>query len=115
MIARIRRDTIDVPFQQAWHSFFTGMSAMSRGDLAATQRSLQETLAHLESSEGDGMMKGFARSWLAAVTGIAGKAGDARREFTAIKWWDTDPDACQWDAEKSIAEAWVCAAEGAVS
>jgi DNA-binding CsgD family transcriptional regulator len=114
-IERIRRDIIDVPFQQAWHSFFTGMSAMSRGDLAAAQRSLQETLAHLEN-RGDGqMMKGFARSWLATVTGMAGRAVDARREFAAIQWWGQDSDACEWDSEKAIAQAWVCAAEGAVS
>ena len=68
MIARIGRDTIDVPFQQAWHSLFAGLSAMSRGDLPAAQRSLQEAIAHLENGGGGRMTKTFARSWLAAVT-----------------------------------------------
>jgi DNA-binding NarL/FixJ family response regulator len=115
MIARIRRDIIDVPFQPAWHSFFTGMSAMSRGNLAVAQRSLHETMAHLESGGGGRMMKAFAQSWLATATGMAGRAVDARREFAATEWWDQDPDACEWDAEKSIAQAWVCAAEGVTS
>jgi hypothetical protein len=30
-------------------------------------------------------------------------------------WWDADPDAHEWDSEASIAQAWVCAAEGATS
>ena len=115
LIARIRRDTIDVPFQQAWHSFFTGLSAMSRGDLAAAQRSLQETVAHLESGGGGRMTKSFARSWLAAVTGMAGRAVDARREFAAIEWSAQDAEAGVWDLERFIAEAWTCAAEGATS
>jgi DNA-binding CsgD family transcriptional regulator len=115
MIARIRRDTIDVPFQQAWHSFFSGLSAMSRGDLATSQRSLQEAIAHLESGGGGRMTKSFARSWLAAVTGIAGRAVDARREFSAIPWSAQDAGAGVWDLERFIAEAWTCAAEGATS
>jgi DNA-binding NarL/FixJ family response regulator len=114
MIARIRRDTIDVPFQQAWHSFFTGLSAMSRGDLPAAQRSLQETIAHLESGGGR-MTKAFARSWLAAVAGMAGRADDARREFAAIEFSAHDSEAGAWDLERFIAEAWTCAAEGATS
>jgi hypothetical protein len=65
MIARIRRDTIDVPFQQAWHSLFVGLSAMSRGELPAAQRSLQEAIAHLENGAGGRMTRTFARSWLA--------------------------------------------------
>jgi DNA-binding CsgD family transcriptional regulator len=115
MIARLRSDTIDVPFQQSWRSFFTAMSAISRGDLVAAQRSLQETIAHLESGGLGQMLKAFARSWLATVTGMAGKAVDARCEYTALEWWDRDPDACKWDSAKSIAEAWVCAAEGSTT
>jgi DNA-binding CsgD family transcriptional regulator len=45
MIARIRSDTVDVPFQQSWRSFFTGMSAVGRGDVAAAQRSMLEAIA----------------------------------------------------------------------
>ncbi|HJT92409.1 MAG TPA: helix-turn-helix transcriptional regulator, partial [Mycobacterium sp.] len=115
MIARFRSDTIDVPFQQSWRSFFAAMSAISRGDLAAAQRSLHETIAHLETAGTGQMLKVFARSWLATVTGMAGKAVDARCEFAALEWWDRDPDACKWDSAKSIAEAWVCAAEGATT
>lgn len=115
LIARIRRDTIDVPYQQVWHSFFTGLSAMSRGDLAVAQRSLQETVAHLESGGGGRMTKSFARSWLAAVTGMAGRAVDARREFAAIEWSAQDSETGVWDLERFIAEAWTCAAEGATS
>jgi DNA-binding NarL/FixJ family response regulator len=115
MITRIGRDTIDVPFQQAWHSLFAGLSAMSRGDLAAAQRSLQEALAHLENGGGGPMMKTFARSWLAAVTGMAGRAVDARREFAAIERSPQDAEAGAWDLERFIAEAWTCAAEGATS
>ena len=115
MIVRIRRDTIDVPFQQAWHSLFTGLSAMSRGDLPAAQRSLQETIAHLESGGGGRMTMSFARSWLAAVTGMAGRAVDARREFAAIEWSVRGAEGGVWELERFIAEAWTCAAEGATS
>jgi DNA-binding NarL/FixJ family response regulator len=115
MIARIGRDTIDVPFQQAWHSLFAGLSAMSRGDLAAAQRSLQEAIARLESDGGGPMMKTFARSWLAAVMSMAGRAVDARRELSAIERSPQDVEAGAWDLERVIAEAWACAAEGATS
>jgi DNA-binding CsgD family transcriptional regulator len=115
MIARIGRDTIDVPFQQGWHSLFAGLSAMSRGELPAAQRSLQEAIAHLEIHGGGPMMKAFARSWLAAVTGMAGKAVDARRELAAIQRSPQDIEAGAWDLERVIAEAWTCAAEGATS
>ncbi len=115
LIARIRRDTVDVPFQQAWHGFFTGLSAMSRGDLAAAQRSLQESVAHLESVGGGRMTKVFAQSWLAAVKAMAGRPVDARRELAAIEWWAHDAEAGVWNLERSIAEAWASAAEGATS
>jgi DNA-binding NarL/FixJ family response regulator len=46
---------------------------------------------------------------------MAGLAPDARREFEAIQWWAQDPAACMFDPYRSLAEAWVCAAEGAVS
>jgi DNA-binding NarL/FixJ family response regulator len=115
LIARIRRDTIDVPFQQAWHGFFTGLSAMSRGDLVAAQRSLQQTIAHLDSVGGARMTRVFARSWLAAVTAMAGRAVDARCEFGAIESSAKGAETGVWDLERSIAEAWTCAAEGATS
>jgi len=62
-------------------------------------------------------VNGFTRSWLATVTAMSGDAPDARREFTALtalNWFERE-GACEWDAEKSIAQAWVCASEGAVS
>jgi DNA-binding CsgD family transcriptional regulator len=113
-IARIRRDTIDVPFQQAWHSLFAGLSAMSRGDLLAAQRLLQEAIAHLENGGGGRMTKAFARSWLAAVTAMAGRAADARREIAAIERSPQDAEAGAWDLERFIAEAWTYAAEDAI-
>jgi DNA-binding NarL/FixJ family response regulator len=61
------------------------------------------------------MVKSFGRSWLATVTAMAGRATEARREFDAIEWWTQEPDASMVDGEKSITEAWVCAAEGATS
>ena len=61
------------------------------------------------------MRKRFARLWLATVAAMSGRAADARREFTPIQQWDADPDARGWHSERSIAEAWVCAAEGALS
>jgi DNA-binding NarL/FixJ family response regulator len=115
MIVRIGRDTIDVPFQQAWHSLFAGLSAMSRGELPAAQRALQEAIAHLENDGGGRMTRTFARSWLAAVTAMAGRAVDARRELAAIERSPQDAEAGAWDLERFIAEAWTCAAEGATS
>jgi DNA-binding NarL/FixJ family response regulator len=61
------------------------------------------------------MVKSFARSWLATVTAMAGRANEARRELDAIEWWAQDPAASMTDGEKSMVEAWVCAAEGATS
>ena len=115
MIARIGQDTIDVPFQQAWHSLFAGLSAMSRGDLPAAQRTLQEAIAHLENGGGGRMTKTFARSWLAAVTAMAGRPVDARRELAAIDRSPRDVEAGVWNLERFIAEAWTCAADGATS
>ncbi len=115
VIARIRRDTRDIPFEESWHSVRSGMSAMSRGALDDARRSLREAVAYLGTGDSGRMMKCFGRSWLTTVTAMAGRATDARREFGDIEWWAQDPDACMVDAEKSITEAWVCAAEGAVS
>jgi DNA-binding NarL/FixJ family response regulator len=120
-IARIRRDTLDVPFEgswhvaESWHAFVAGLSASNRGDLAEAQRLCQESLADVGSDHGGRMRKRFARLWLATVAGMAGNAADARSEYTPIQRWDADPDARGWHSERSIAEAWVCAAEGAVS
>jgi DNA-binding NarL/FixJ family response regulator len=120
-IARIRRDTLDVPFEgswhvaESWHAFIAGLSAMNRGDLAEAQRLCQESLADVGSDHSGRMRKRFARLWLAVVAAMGGRAADARREFTPIQQWESDPDARGWHAERSIAQAWVCAAEGAVS
>jgi DNA-binding NarL/FixJ family response regulator len=115
VISRIWRDTRDVPFEESWHSVLVGMSAMSRGALDDARRSLCEAIAYLGTGDSGRMMKTFARSWLTIVTAIVGRATDARREFDAIEWWASEPDACMVDAEKSIAEAWVFAAEGVTS
>ncbi|MGX9792669.1 LuxR C-terminal-related transcriptional regulator [Mycobacterium sp. MMS18-G62] len=115
VVARIRRDTIDVPFEESWHSLLVGMSAMSRGALDHAQRSLREAIAYLGTGDSGRIVKSFARSWLATVTAMAGRATDARREFDAIEWWAEDPDASMTDGERSMTQAWVCAAEGAVS
>jgi len=115
VVARIRRDTIDVPFEESWHSLLVGMSAMSRGALNDAQRSLREAIAYLGTGDSGRIVKSFARSWLATVTAMAGRAKDARREFDAIEWWAEDPDASMTDGERSMTQAWVCAAEGTVS
>jgi DNA-binding CsgD family transcriptional regulator len=115
VIARIRRDTFDVPFEGAWHAFLAGLSAMSRGALTETQRLCQEAIAYLVDDDSGLMLKGFSRSWLATTAAMGGKAADAGREFAAIEWWDQESDACEWDSEKAIAEAWTHAAEGATS
>ena len=120
-IAHVRRDTLDVPLEGSWHvveswrAFVAGLSAMNRGALADAQGLCQESLADAGSDHNGRMRKRFARLWLATVAAMAGKAADARRHFTPILQWDADPDAQGWLSEKSLAEAWVCAAEGAVS
>jgi DNA-binding NarL/FixJ family response regulator len=91
------------------------LSAMSRGALTDTQRLCQEAIAYLVDDDSGLMLKGFSRSWLATTAAMCGKAADAQREFAAIEWWDQDPDACEWDSEKALAEAWTHAAEGATS
>jgi DNA-binding NarL/FixJ family response regulator len=113
--ARIKRDTLDVPFEESWHRVMSGLSAMSRGALDDAQRSLRDALAYLGTGGSGRMVKTFGRTWLTTVTAMAGRATDARREFDAIEWWAQDPDACMFDPYRSLAEAWVCAAEGAVS
>jgi hypothetical protein len=50
-IARIRRDTVDVPYEQSWRAFLAGMSAMSQGGLQDGRRLLQETLAYLSTGD----------------------------------------------------------------
>ena len=115
VIARIRQDTRDIPFEESWHSVRVGMSAMSRGSLDDASRSLREAVAYLGTGDSGRMMKCFGRSWLTTVTAMAGRATEARHELDEIEWWAEDPDACMVDAEKSITEAWVHAAEGAVS
>jgi len=115
VVARMRRDTLDVPFEESWHRVFVGLSAMSRGALEDARRSLRDALAYLGAGGSGRMVKTFGRTWLTTVTGMAGRATDARREFEAIAWWAEDADARMFDPYLSIAEAWVCAAEGAVS
>jgi DNA-binding CsgD family transcriptional regulator len=114
--ARIRRDTLDVPYEESFHLFLAGMSAMGRGSLAEGQRLYQESLAFVATTGGGRMIKSFAGCWLATVSGMAGRSADARRDFTAIQLSSHDPDAHVWeDSEKLLAQAWVCAAENAVS
>jgi DNA-binding NarL/FixJ family response regulator len=115
VVAQIRRDTLDVPFEESWHRVFVGLSAMSRGALDDARRSLRDALAYLGDGGSGRMVKTFGRTWLTTVTGMAGLAAEARREFDAIVWWALDPEARMFDPYRSIAEAWVCAAEGAVS
>ncbi len=115
VVARIRRDTLDVPFEESWHSVMVGLSAMSRGALDDARRSLRDALAYLGTGGSGRMVKTFGRTWLTTVTAMAGLATDARRELEAIEWWAQDPDACMFDPYRSLAEAWVCAAEGATS
>jgi hypothetical protein len=79
------------------------------------RRAFRDALAYLGAGGGGRMVKTFARTWLTTVTGMSGLATDARREFDAIEWWAEDPQACMFDPYRSLAEAWVCAAEGAVS
>jgi DNA-binding NarL/FixJ family response regulator len=115
VVARIRRDTLDVPFEESWHRVFVGLSAMTRGAVDDARRSLRDALAYLGTGGSGRMVKTFGRTWLTTVTAMAGRATDARREFDAIEWWAQDPDACMFDPYRSIADAWTCAAEGAVS
>lgn len=115
VIARIRRDTLDVPFEESWHSAMAGLSAMFRGGLDDARRSLRDALANLGPGDSGRMLKSFGQSWLTTVIAMAGHATDARRELEAIKWWADDPEACMFDPYRSLAEAWVCAAEGAIS
>ena len=112
---RIRRDTLDVPFEESWHRVMVGLSAMSRGALDDARRSLRDALAYLGTGGSGRMVKTFARTWLTTVVAMTGRATDARDEFDAIEWWAQDPDACMFDPYRSLAEAWVCAAEDSAS
>lgn len=120
-IARIRLDTVDVPFEGSWHvaeswqAFVAALGVVNRGGLADAQRLCRESLTDIGSDHSGRMRKRFARLWLATVDAMAGEAADARREFTPIVASDSDPDARGWHSERAVAEAWVCAAEGAVS
>jgi DNA-binding NarL/FixJ family response regulator len=114
-ISRIRRETLDIPFEESWQCLLAGMSAMGRGALVDAQRSFHESLAYLGTGDSGRVIAGLGRSWLATMTAMSGRAADARREFEAIEWWAQDPDACLFDPERSIAEAWVNAAEGTTS
>ncbi|MCV7282917.1 helix-turn-helix domain-containing protein [Mycolicibacterium flavescens] len=120
-IARIRLDTVDVPFEgswhvaESWHAFVAGLAVVNRGGLTEAQRLCRESLTDIGSDHSGRMRKRFARLWLATVDAMAGEAADARREFAPICQSDSDPDARGWHSERAVAEAWVCAAEGAVS
>lgn len=114
-LAHLRADIYDVPFEESWHGYLAGLAAMGRGALGDARRSLQESVAYLGTGDSGRVIKAVGRSWLTIVTGMAGRATDARREFASIEWWAQDPDACVWDTDRSFAEAWTYAAEGAVS
>lgn len=115
VVARIRCETLDVPFEESWHGAMAGLGAMSRGALDDARRSLRDALANLGPGDSGRMLKSMGQPWFTTVTAMAGHATDARRELDAIRWWADDPEACIFDPYRSIAEAWVCAAEGAVS
>lgn len=120
VIARIRHDTVDVPIDgswqvaESWHAFVSGLSAVSRGDLTEARRLCQESLADFGGDDSISTRRAFARCWLAGIAGMSGQAVTARRELGAVTWWPADPDACARDPERSIAQAWVLAAEDAV-
>lgn len=114
-VARIRDDTLDVPYEQSFHLFLAGMSAVSRGLLATASRALRESVAILGSGGSGRMASEIARSWLAIIDSMSGRPAEARGEFEAIDRRGRDPEAHLWDSEESLAEAWVCAAEGAIS
>jgi DNA-binding NarL/FixJ family response regulator len=82
--------------------------------LTDARRSLRESLAYLGTGDTGRVIRASGRSWLTTVLGMAGRGTDARREFDAIEWWAQDPDVCVFDVERSIAQAWMCAAEGDV-
>lgn len=115
VIAQMRCNTLDVTFEDSWHSALVGLSAMSRGALDDSRRALHESLASLGPDGSGRMLKSFSQSWLTAVTAMTGRGADARQQFDAIEWWAKDPDACSFDSDRSLAEAWTCAAEGSVS
>ncbi|WKG02743.1 LuxR family transcriptional regulator [Mycolicibacterium sp. HK-90] len=114
-VARIRQTTLDVPFEESWHSLLAGMTAMDLGALSDARRWLLESLAYLGTGDSGRVIRAIGRVWLTTVTAMAGLAEDARRQFDSLEWWAQDPAARLFDPEKSIAQAWVNAAEGAVS
>jgi DNA-binding CsgD family transcriptional regulator len=120
-IARIRRDTLDVPFEgswqvaESWRAFVGGLSAISRGQLGEARRLCQDSLIDAGSDHGGRMRKRFARLWLADALAAAGQSSAARQEFAPMQRWEADPQARGWQVERSLTQAWVCAAEGAVS
>ncbi|HJT91902.1 MAG TPA: LuxR C-terminal-related transcriptional regulator [Mycobacterium sp.] len=114
-LARIRADIFDVPFEESWHGYLAGLAAMGRGALGDARRWLQESVAYLGAGDSGRVIKAVGRSWLSIVTAMAGRAADARSELAAIEWWAQDADGCVWDTDRSVAEAWTCAAEGDVS
>lgn len=115
VISRMHCETIDITFEDPWHKALVGMSAMNRGALDDARRGLREIVTSLGSGDGGRMLKSFSQCWLTTATAMAGRATDARREFEAIEWWARDPEACSFDSDRSLAEAWTCAAEGSVS
>ena len=58
---------------------------------------LRDALAYLGTGGSGRMVKTFRRTWLTTVTGMAGRATDARREFDAIEWRAQEPDACMFE------------------
>jgi DNA-binding CsgD family transcriptional regulator len=121
IVARICQDTLDAPIEgswqvaESWRAFIAGLSAICQGRLADTQRLCQESLADFGANDNVSMRKMLARLWSASAAGMSGRAVDARREFDATPWWDADPEAWGREPERITAQAWVYAAEGAVS
>ena len=113
-LARLRADIFDVPFEESWHGYLAGLTAMGRGALADARRSLHESVAYLGTGDSGRVIKAVGRSWLTIVTGMAGRAAEARNELEGIEWWAQDAEACVWDTDRSFAEAWTFAAEDAL-
>lgn len=114
-VARVGLDTHAGPYEQSWRAFLTAMSAMSRGALPDAQRLLQEAIAQVCAGDSGRMVKSIGRCWLATILAMVGNPVEARRELTAIGGRIRCSGGPGLDPELALAQAWVLAAEGAVS